>query len=64
MNHLEMVYDAVYKGAIKEGCGELISKNAALSATNKFKTNRFTTVSKMIKQEVSEAKKLKGKKKR
>jgi len=64
MNPIDTVYDAVYKGALKEGCGELISKNAALSATNKFKTNRFTTVSKMIKQEVSEAKKLKGKKKR
>ena len=59
----DMVYDAVYKQCLKAKCDEFTAKNAAVMTLQKFKNNQFITPAKLIKQAVSDAKKLMMKKK-
>ncbi len=64
MKSIDMIYNAVYKRCKGERCDELTSKNAAISACDDYKKNKFTTVSKLIVQAVTDAKKLRKKVKR
>ena len=60
----DMVYNEVYKGCLKVGCTELVSKNAAVQTLQMYKNNQFTKVSALIKNSIVEAKKLVIKKKK
>ena len=53
----DLVYTEVYKSCLKQGCSELISKNAAVDALQKYKNNQFTKVYKLIKESITDAKK-------
>lgn len=64
MTASDLVYKEVYKGCLAEKCSEQISKNAAIMTLKKYKANQFITVSKLIKQEITDAKKIDKKKKR
>ena len=60
----DIVYNTVYKDCKAANCDELTSKNAAIMALEKYKKNNFTKVSTMMKQAVTDAKKLVAKKKK
>lgn len=60
----DMVYNETYKGCLAAGCSELISKNTAVQTLQKYKNNQFSKVSALIKQSITDAKKLDKKKKR
>lgn len=54
----DLVYNEVYKGCLSAGCSESISKNAAVITLQKYKNNQFSKPSKLIKEAITEAKKL------
>ena len=60
----DMVYNETYKGCLKEGCDEQLAKNTAIQVLQKYKNNQFVKVSTLIKNSITEAKKLKKKKKK
>ena len=60
----DLVYDSVYKGCKAEKCDELTSKNAAIMALQKFKNGQFTKPTKLITDAITQAKKLKVKKRK
>lgn len=60
----DLVYDTVYKGCLKEGCDELLSRNTATQTLQKYKNNQFTKPSALIDNAIKEAKKLKPKKRK
>ena len=60
----DLVWDSVYKGCLSVGCDELISKNAAINALQKYKNGQFTKASKLVSESIVEAKKLRVKKKK
>ena len=60
----DFVWNSVYKGCKAVGCDELISKNAAISALQKFKNGQFTKASKLVSEAIVEAKKLRVKKRK
>lgn len=60
----DLVYMEVYKACLKQGCSESISKNAAVQTLQKYKNNQFTKVHKLIKESITDAKKLIVKKRR
>ena len=54
----DMIYDNTYKGCKAAGCCELTSKNAAITALQKFKNGQFVRADKLITEAITEAKKL------
>ncbi|HHZ94330.1 MAG TPA: hypothetical protein EYN67_01960 [Flavobacteriales bacterium] len=60
----DMIYNEVYKGCLKAGCDELLSKNTAVTTLQKYKNNQFSKPSTLVKESISEAKKLIVKKKK
>lgn len=54
----DMVYNEVYKGCLNVGCDERLAKNTAITTLQKYKNNQFTKVSQLIKQSITDAKKL------
>lgn len=58
MTQTDMVHNETYKGCLKVGCNESLAKNTAIEALQKYKNNQFTTVSKLIAQSITDAKKL------
>ena len=58
MNAIDTVYMETYKGCLKIGCNESLAKNTAINTLQKYKNNQFTKVSKLIKQSITDAKKL------
>jgi len=60
----DLVYMEVYKACLKQGCSEMISKNAAVDALQKYKNNQFTKVTKLISQSITDAKKFVVKKRK
>jgi len=64
MNIIDFIYDAVYKSCKAEKVDELTSKNAAITACDDYKKNKFNTTQKLIVEAVTQAKKLRKKAKR
>jgi len=64
MNWNDTIYNAVYKGCLAEKCGEMISKNAAQMALQKYKNGQFAKATKLISESIAEAKKLRVKKRK
>ncbi len=60
----DFVYNNVYKGCKLAKCDELTSKNAAVTALQKFKNGQFSTPIKLINESIVEAKKLRVKKRK
>ena len=60
----DLVWDSVYKGCKKEGCDEIISKNAAIQALQKYKNGQFTKASKLVSDAIVEAKTFRIKKRK
>jgi len=60
----DIVYKTVYTRCLAAGCTEMVSKDAAIMALQKFKNNQFIKATKLIDQAVVEAKKLIVKKRR
>jgi len=58
MNPNDLVYKEVYKGCLKAGCDERLAKDTAVMTLQKFKNNQFTKATKLIKQAITDAKKL------
>ena len=54
----DMIYNETYKGCKAVGCDELLSKNTAITTLQKFKNNQFSKPSKLVKDAITEAKKL------
>lgn len=54
----DLIYDAVYKGCLKAGCSERLSKDAAVSTLTKYKNGQFKTTKLLIDGALSEAKKM------
>ena len=54
----DLVYDQVYKGCLKAGCSESIALSTAVQTLQKYKNNQFTKVHKLIKESITNAKKL------
>lgn len=58
MTAADLIYDEIFKKCINNGCTEQVSRDAATGGLQKYKNNQFTTVSKMINQQIVDAKKL------
>ena len=54
----DLVWNSVYKGCKAAGCCETTSKNAAISALQKYKNGQFSKASKLVTESIVEAKKL------
>ena len=58
MTPADMVYMEVYKGCLKQGNCESVSKDTDILTLQNFKNNQFSKVSKLIAQAITDAKKL------
>ena len=58
MSGNDFVYKEVYKGCLSAGCDERLAKDTAVMTLQKYKNNQFTKASKLIKQSITDAKKL------
>ena len=58
MNPNDFVYRETHKGCLNTGCNERLSKDAAVLTLQKYKNNQFKKVSTLIKESISNAKKL------
>ena len=60
----DFIYNQVYRGCLRAGCNEYLSKNTAVEALRRYKNNQFTTPSKLVDELIKHAKKQKIKQKR
>lgn len=60
----DLVWHSVYKRCKSAGCDELISKDAAINALQKYKNGQFSKASKLVSESIVEAKKLRTKKRK
>ena len=59
----DFVYNSIYKGCKAEKCDELTSKDAAVMGLQAFKNGQYSTPIKLINDSITNAKKLRIKKK-
>lgn len=58
MTPQDLIYNETFKRCLKAGCDEFLAKNAAVKALTRYKNNQFTKASKLVDEEVVQAKKL------
>lgn len=58
----DVVYLAIYKGALKVGADERASHNAATTGLDDYKKNRFKKATTLIMDKIKEAKRMTGRK--
>jgi len=58
MTQDDFVYMQTYKGCLAAGCNEYLAKNTAVTTLQKYKNNQFSKPSKLVKDAITEAKKL------
>lgn len=54
----DLIYDAVYKGCLKAGCSERLSKDTAVAALQKYKNGQFSKTSKLVDGAITDAKRM------
>ena len=65
MTPQDMIYNETYKGCLKAGCDDRLSKDTAVMTLQKYKNGQYSNKpSKLISQAITEAKKLIVKKRR
>ena len=64
MNWNDMIYNEVYKQCKAQKCSELVAKDAAITALQKYKNGQYTKPTKLITESVAAAKKLVVKKRK
>ena len=58
MNAEDMIFNAVYKPAMKQGAKEQVAKDCAIQAVNDYKKNKFKKINDLISGAIKQAKKL------
>lgn len=57
MNPKNLIYDAIYKGALNAGASERAAFDAAVMGLDAFRKNKFKSPSALVAEKIKEAKK-------